>query len=510
MKKLLILGGGTAGWMAANMMNHYLGRNKEDIANSKAWEITVVESPQIGIIGVGEGSTPQLKKFFDLLDITESQWMPACSATFKNGISFIDWSEHTQTNRYFHPFPSPFDRQTAAAFLYHCQMRSRGMDVPVNPDDFFLSAHLAKFKLSPKPLPGKPQVPLNYAYHFDSAKLGAFLCQHAVSNGVRHISSTMESVLQHPDSGIQAIQLASGEQLNADLFIDATGFNSLLLQGVLQEPFETFASNLFNNSAVAIPSNRQDIIAAETKATALSAGWAWQIPLTNRTGNGYVYSDQYLSPEQAEKELRDHIGADMSKDSGAEQKPAKHLKMKVGQVQRHWHKNVVAVGLSQGFIEPLEATALHLVQETVLKLASSLLDPMYTSEPDRIKLAFNESIRKRFNGVRDYIVCHYKMNTRTGSQYWIDNRENNNISTQLADVIDTWRAKKDIASVLEKHKMTQYYPVISWYCLLAGYGSFASASSANKLPSSNMRQLTQYLMRSTTHFASHNASLGLI
>ncbi len=510
MKKLLILGGGTAGWMAANMLSHYLLQCKATMPNKAHWQITLVESPQIGIIGVGEGSTPQLKKFFDLLGIQESEWMPACHATYKNGISFLQWTEHQAQNRYFHPFPSPFDRQTASAFLYHCQMRSRGMDVPVNPDDFFLSAKLAQLNLSPKPLLGKPQIPLNYAYHFDSAKLGAFLCQRAINSGVRHINGKMERAIQNKDKSIRAIQLASGETLDADLFIDATGFNSLLLQGVLEEPFDSFENNLFNNKAVAIASASQKIIASETKATALSAGWAWQIPLTNRTGNGYVYSDQYLSAEQAEKELRRYINSTITGSSSeTQQGEAKHLHMKVGQVQRHWHKNVVAVGLSQGFIEPLEATALHLVQETIQQLAKSLTDPSFDSEQESIKLAFNEEIKRRFNGIRDYIVCHYKMNTRTDSKYWIDNRENNNISMQLADVIQTWRSKKDIAAVLEKHQMTHYYPVISWYCLLAGYDAFAPATSPNKLPSSNMKQLAQYIMQSTTHFAAHNERLGI-
>lgn len=509
MKKLLILGGGTAGWMAANMLSHYLPACRESSPNQEGWQITLVESPQIGIIGVGEGSTPQLKKFFDLLGIQESEWMPACHATFKNGISFEGWSEHKATNRYFHPFPSPFDRQTASAFLYHCQMRLRGMDVAVNPNDFFLSAKLAQLNLSPKPLVGKPQIPLNYAYHFDSAKLGAFLCKRAIDSGIVHIEGKMQRAIQEQDKTIRAIQLASGETIDADLFIDATGFNSLLLQGVLEEPFDSFESNLFNNRAVAIPSAKQEIIASETKATALSAGWAWQIPLTNRTGNGYVYSDQYLSAEQAEEELRRHINSDIKAGGSESQSEAKHLNMKVGQVQHHWHKNVVAVGLSQGFIEPLEATALHLVQETIQKLAASLTDPAFDSEQERIKRKFNEEIKRRFNGVRDYIVCHYKMNTRTDSQYWIDNRENNNISTQLADVIETWRSKKEITAVLEQHQMNHYYPVISWYCLLAGYDSFAPATSPNKLPSSTMKQLARYIVQNTAHFAPHNESLGI-
>lgn len=517
MQKILILGGGTAGWMAANMLHHYLGKTQQ-------WQITLVESPQIGIIGVGEGSTPQLKKLFDLLGIEESQWMPACNATFKNGIRFLNWSEHQQNNQYFHPFPSPFDRQTATAFLYHCQMRAKGMDVPVHPQDFFLSAQLAKLNLSPKSAAGKPQIPLNYAYHFDSAKLGQYLQKIAIKSGVLHVSGTMQSSTiqssalasseSHGAKGrsertnedektLQSITLQTGEVLAADIFIDATGFKSLLLQGAMGVPFESFDSNLFNNKAVAIATDMQSPLPSDTKASALSAGWAWQIPLIGRTGNGYVYCDRYLSEQQAEDELRAHLGLKHTDI------PAKHLSMKVGQVTKHWYSNVVGIGLSQGFIEPLEATALHLVHETIEKFAESMLSPRFQTQKSLIKEAFNEEITRRFNGVRDYIVCHYKMNTRTDSNYWKDNRENNDISIQLADVIETWRTGGDISPVLQKHKMTQYYPVISWYCLLAGYGAFKPITSENKLPKGNMKQLAQFLMRSTSSFAPHDVALHI-
>jgi flavin-dependent dehydrogenase len=519
-KKVVIVGGGTAGWIAASLLNHYL--NQQD-KSAPSWQVTLIESPEIGIIGVGEGSTPQLKRLFDELNIHESEWMQACSATYKNGISFIDWTEHTASNRYFHPFPSPFDRQTAAAFLYHNKLRRQGMDVPVDPKLFFLSAYLAEHDISPKTDIGKPQIPLNYAYHFDSAKLGNFLVKKAKASGVQHIQGKIgndESAIHFHDNGnIKTLELDTGALISADLFLDCTGFQSLLLQKALGVKFESFSNNLFNDRAIAIPSERLSPIPSETKATALSAGWAWQIPLQNRTGNGYVYSSKYLSAETAERELFDHVFKQESLSSSRFDElksQAKYLHMNVGQVEKHWHKNVVALGLSQGFIEPLEATALHLVHETILKLKNVLVSEQYKQHQEypqgdylkSLQTDFNDDIRSRFDGVRDYIVCHYKMNTRTDSQYWIDNRNNTDISDKLAAVLDAWQSEKDIVDILEKQKMTSYYPVISWYCLLAGYGAYKPASSENRLPAHQLKQLRAFIENAAQNFIPHEDVFG--
>ncbi|MBF7072692.1 tryptophan 7-halogenase [Glaciecola sp. MH2013] len=514
MKKILILGGGTAGWMAANLFAKMLNR--------RSYAITLVESPQLGIIGVGEGSTPQLKKFFDILDIPESEWMPACHATYKNGISFVDWTEHTQHNRYFHPFPSPFDRATGSAFLYHSKLRSQGMDVPVCPDDFFLSAKLAQRKLSPKPKPNKPQIPLNYAYHFDSAKLGDFLSIKAKEAGVTHIEdelSSHKSAINYDEFGnICSLSMQSGNKYSADLFIDCTGFSSRLIQQSLKVPFHSFSDMLFNDAAVAIPTKSESTLPSETKAQALSNGWSWHIPLTNRTGNGYVYCSKYISAEEAELELLKSLGYEskVEYESANPNLPAiKHLRMKVGQVTKHWHKNVLALGLSQGFIEPLEATALHLVQETILQFIQLLGEPVdvlsNTVEDEKareLKDKFNDKIRKRFEGVRDYIVAHYKLNTRNDSQYWIDNRNNQQLSPQLEAVLESWYSARDINTVLNNYQMTSYYPAVSWFCLLAGYGAFPEIKTENKLPEHAMRQMQEYILNNTQHFEEHSVALA--
>lgn len=329
--------------MAANLLQHHLADSD--------FTITLIESPQIGIIGVGEGSTPQLKLLFKTLNIPESEWMTACNATYKVGINFVDWTQHAQNNAYFHPFPSPLDRQTAGAFLHQCEQRRKGVDVATSPNDFFLSAALAKQALSPRTQAQFAQVPLNYAYHFDSVLLGEFLRDKALQKGVQHIAAKMLDIDYTQSGNIHALQLDDGACIEGDFFIDCSGFNSELLQQGLGVAFDSFANNLFNDSAIACPTDAKHPIPSDTTATALKHGWAWHIPLTNRVGNGYVFSQRYCSFEQAEHELAEHLG------KSVQQLKFKRLNMKVGQVQQHWHKNVIALGLSQGFIEPLEATA---------------------------------------------------------------------------------------------------------------------------------------------------------
>ncbi|WP_395343923.1 tryptophan halogenase family protein [Ningiella sp. W23] len=511
-KRLIILGGGTAGWMAANLLRKHLDEH--------AFSVCLVESPDIGIIGVGEGSTPHLKVFFDELGIDENEWMPACNATFKNGISFVDWTEHLSENRYFHPFPSATDRQTVAAFLGHCHLKFKGVNVSTNPDDYFLAAQLAKKHLAPKT---KSPVPLNYAYHFDSHLLGSFLKDVAMKNGVTHISGTVDDIALHPSGDIASFMMTDGKCINGDFFVDASGFRSQLLQNCLQVGFDSFSDCLLNDSAIALPSAVSTPLTSETRASGLKHGWAWHIPLTNRTGNGYVFSQAHCDFSAAEKELRHHINQNTNDDKTLNSKikssevlnvNARRIHMKVGQAKKHWHKNVVAVGLAQGFIEPLEATALHLVLETLI----GFITEFKQGELDGAALhqaqnSFNQSMRERYEGIRDYIVCHYKMNTRSDSQYWIDARENTTASDNLAAVIDAWDAHQDITPILKARGMDKYYPAVSWYCLLAGYGRFDSAhlqaphskaaQDATHRAASGLRQVEQYLDKACSQFIPH-------
>src|SRR5690606_854173 len=371
-KHIVIVGGGTAGWMAANLMAARWAQ--EPI------KITLLESPQIGIIGVGEGSTPQLKGFMDSLGFAESEWMPACNATYKAGISFRNWSTVPGFTEYFHPFPAQPDDYTAPAFFYNSFVRRKGVDVEGHPDHFFLATWLAKHQLAPIAAESFP-FEINYGYHFDSGLLGQYLGKKASARGVRHLQGTVRQVVQNAQGEIDSLLLESGDTLQGDFYVDCTGFSGLLIQQALNVPFVSFGKNLFNDSAVVMPTPSKDTIESQTISTALKYGWAWAIPLTSRIGNGYVYSSAFCSADQAETELRHHLGM-LDSDQ-----PARHLRMNVGRVAQHWHKHCLAVGLSQGFIEPLEATALHLVQETIQGFIESLEKGNYT---DNFREEFNQ------------------------------------------------------------------------------------------------------------------------
>lgn len=492
--KIAIAGGGTAGWMAANLMAHRW--------RDRPIEITVIESPDIGIIGVGEGSTPQLKAFFTGLGIDEADWMPACNATYKNGISFYGWSDRENCAGYFHPFPAPIDTHTAPAFYFHSHFRRLGFDLEAHPDRFFLSAALARKKLAPIPNQNFP-FEMAYGYHFDAYLVGAFLRDHAKAQGVVHLEAKITHVDVDETGAISALRLDDDRRFDADFFVDATGFRSLLLQGAMDVKFMSFAKNLFADSAVVMPTpSDPDGLASQTTATALKNGWVWNIPLTNRTGNGYVYSSRYCSEDEAEAELRAHLGLE---DSDVE---VRQLKMKVGQVEKHWSKNCLAVGLSQGFIEPLEATALHLVQATVEQFIAAFEQGGFTAQNED---AFNRDISARFEGVRDYIVCHYRANLRIDTDYWRDNAANDHLSESLQRIFECWFSQGDLKQEIANQDIAKYYSLTSWICLLGGYGNYPSPQSL-KPPQADLQRfdlavIDDFVERCALNFRDHRAVL---
>ena len=492
--RFVILGGGTAGWMAACLI-------------ARAWphhKVTVIESPDIGIIGVGEGSTPQLRAFFDTLGIAEAEWMPRCNATYKAGISFNGWSERAGFERYFHPFQTQLDSFTEHKFAFHTRARRTGRDVWAHPDRFFLPTQIAADRLAPVAADNFP-FDIGYGYHFDAVLVGQFLRDHATAKlGVIHMARTVDDVLLDEDGYVQALQLAGGEQIAGDFFLDCSGFRASIIQKAVAEPFLPFAENLFNDRAVAMPTPNDDgDIRSETRATALSAGWAWKIPLTNRTGNGYVYSSRYIDPDAAETELRAHLGLLDSET------PARHLQMNVGRVERSWVKNCLAVGLSQGFIEPLEATALHIVQATTERFIEAYEKGGMTSKH---AADFNETIGRRYDGIRDYIVAHYRMNQRTDTEYWRDNAANQNLSDNLKAVMTAWFTGADLAEEIANLDIGRYYSSLSWHCLLAGYGTFPTDAKMRApeadLAITDMAVIDSFIDRCARNFQPHGAQLA--
>ncbi|MER2493285.1 tryptophan halogenase family protein [Catenovulum sediminis] len=494
-KNIVILGGGTAGWMAANL----LIKKWSDLGGT----VSLIESPEIGIVGVGEGSTPTLKRFFEIIDVAESDWMSECNATYKVDIKFANWSPESGISQYSHPFVSQVDTFTRRAFEVNCRTRRLGLDVNTRPSDFFINGVLAsqnKAPVTPENFPFR----MEYGYHFDSHLLGQFLKRLAISRGVKHVSDKITSVEQKTNGDIARLTGENGQKYEGDFFIDCSGFAAVLMQKTLNVPFQSFKDNLFNDSAVVMPTSHdaQSLhnIPVYTQADALSNGWCWNIPLTNRFGNGYVYSSDFISDEQAEIEFRKHLNM---LESEVE---CRHLKMRVGQLNKHWQNNCLAVGLSQGFIEPLEATALHLVQIAIELFILKYQEGHFSNA---LQAEYNSKMHERYERVRDYIVAHYKLNTRCDSEYWRANRENMQLSNSLRHILDVWYRQEDLTKEINRQGIENHFSSMSWHCLLAGYGVFP-ALAENQPGQGDLykeQNIESFLHGCALNFASHQTHL---
>ncbi|MEQ7872987.1 tryptophan halogenase family protein [Sphingomonas sp. ASV193] len=490
-KRIVILGGGTAGWMAACLMQQRWG--------PRGTAVTLIESSDIGIIGVGEGSTPQLKHFFDRLGLAETEWMPRCNATYKVGIGFEGWSHAPGHERYFHPFTSDFDPHTLGDFFANAYARRNGFDVPAHPDRFLVPGRLAADRRGPFADEAFP-FEVSYGYHFDAVLLGRYLREVATARGVTHVDTRIASVDLGPDGDVAALVADDGTRFEADLFVDASGFRALVVEQALGEPHIGFGENLFNDRAVVAPSPLPpEGPGSATRATALSAGWAWHIPLTHRVGNGYVYSSRFIADEEAAAELRAHAGL-------APDAEVRHLTMRVGRLERSWVRNALAIGLSQGFVEPLEATALHIVLATVEGFIVAAESPDEPAARD----AFNAAIARRYDGIRDYIVAHYRAAKRADTDYWRAVTANDTLSDELKAMFTAWFTGADIAETVAALGIGGYYSPMSWHCLFGGYGNYPGRLQPPPatMPRADMARIDRFGRACAGHFAPHREALA--
>lgn len=416
--------------------------------------------------------TPQLKAFFDHIGVAEADWMTACDATFKLGIRFTGWSERAGFNSYFHPFAGPVDLHTEPAFFRNCMLARRGFDVPVHPDRFYLATRLAEAGLAPFAARNFPFAP-SYGYHFDAFKLGGFLRTHAMARGVRHLQRKVERIELAESGDVAALLCEGGERIAGDFFVDCSGFRSVIAQERLGARFLPFAANLFNDRAVVLPTPREDRSKSQTDAIAMRAGGRWRIPLTTRNGNGYVYASSTISDDAAEHELRAALG--LLEDPVA----ARFLQMKVGRLEHSWTANCLATGLAQGFIEPLEATALHIVIATALDFIRAFEAGGFSPEH---RDAFNLAVAERYEGIRDYIVGHYRLNQRSDAGYWRANAANTEFSDSFRAMMSAWFSQADMAEALAATYREPAYSLTSWHCLFAGYGTFPAPTKMRALP----------------------------
>jgi tryptophan halogenase len=450
-QRVLIVGGGTAGWVTAS----FLRRSAPDV------EITLVESAAIGIIGVGEATLQGLRQMLRYVGIDEAEFVTACDASFKLGIRFSGWNPDRD-------FWHPFGAVTGPSVLVNDWIRgaARGSEVPI---DVALDQGLARIAYAGLAPQAEGRAPYTgdlrtYAYHLDAARLADLLKRHAIGNGVRHVLDDVTDVDVTPGGWISEVRTAGHGALSADLFFDCTGFRGRLINEALGEPFEPFSQHLWCDRAVALnlPTAAADgaSLPPYTRSTTRSAGWIWEIPLFSRSGNGYVYSSAYQSPEDAEAELRAHLGV-------GDEIPARHLRMRVGKSRRVWVGNCIAVGLSGGFIEPLESTGIGFIQdigEFFVYLSPDL------SWDDELAAKMNAYIDGEYDFTRDFVACHYLTAGRDDTPFWRDlHRDPSVHTTGMDDVLDQWH-RGSLDGLRPKDGSRPQFTRYSWAYIIGGNG----------------------------------------
>lgn len=429
-QEIAIVGGGTAGWLAALMLSKRLNAGPR----GPSVKITLIESPNIPIIGVGEGCLPGVMKEFQNLGLSESEFMRRCNATFKFGVRFVDWNLNDQGQPYSftHPVSSGVGQLEGQNPLYHYLAYGPHHHRETNDVADSLDAVIEAIRLNRAPR-ASIQNPYKgyYAYHFDAVRLAEYLREEATKRGVTHIVDDVDDVTIEDGEIISSLKLRRTGPLSVQLVIDCTGFKGAIISRFLKEPFQGYGKHLLCDRAIPIqvPYRAGEEIESCTTAQALSAGWAWRIPLFNRIGTGYVYSSEFRTDEEAVKELCDHLGLDPASIE------PRIIHMRIGRLRRTWVGNCVAVGLSGAFVEPLEATAIMSVIVTVFMLNKYFPT---RSMPEALRRHFNDLIGNFYDGVRDFISMHYFLANRK-EPFWLAARNPTMLSESLREHLELWR-----------------------------------------------------------------------
>ncbi|MCW0451602.1 tryptophan 7-halogenase [Xanthomonas sacchari] len=402
LRNLVIVGGGTAGWMAAAALARVLGPD---------YRITLIESEQIGIVGVGEATVPHIKAFNNLLGINEAEFVRHTQGSFKLGIEFADWQRPGTS--YVHGFGTEIGHPLGLLPFqqYWFKQALAGKAKPLGAYTLnTVAAKRDRFMTSATDVPpNSPLANIAYAYHFDAALYAGFLRRYAEQRGVTRREGIVEEVQLHPESGdVISVRLASGEAIAGDLFIDCSGFRGLLIEQALHTGYHDFSHWLPCDRALAVPCAKVGPPTPYTRATARAAGWQWRIPLQHRTGNGYVYCSAHISDDEAAATLL----ANLDGPALADPRP---LRFVTGRRKQVWNRNVIALGLASGFMEPLESTSIHLVQSGISKLLE--LFPREGISPVLVR-RYNERIAFEFDRIRDFLLLHYHATERDDSAFW--------------------------------------------------------------------------------------------
>lgn len=419
-KQVIIVGGGTSGWMTAAALSHQF--------KGKALNITLIESSEIGTIGVGEATIPTLRRFYHKLGFSDIDVLKATNATCKLGIEFKGWSG--KNTSFVHPFGLFGQAVNNVDFHhYYMKLRQHGDTTPLS--DYSLGANLAKQNNFFEPLE-KPKSQLDifdWALHFDAGLFAKLMRDYACANGVKLIDNKICHVELNQDSGaIDSLQLENGNNITGDLFIDCSGFKALLIEQAMKTGYEDWSHYLVCDTAVAVQSELTTSPITRTVAHAQKAGWQWQIPLQTRMGNGMVFSSDFTSKDEAITTMLKNIDGKISQEPRA-------FSFTPGRRKLAWNKNCIAVGLASGFLEPLESTSIALVETAIEKISAFIADAEF-DQGDINK--FNYAMAQEYERVRDFIILHYKLNGRTDSPMWQHCRDLA-IPSQLADKMKTFK-----------------------------------------------------------------------
>lgn len=399
LKSIVIVGGGSAGWMTAAALAEAVGRS---------CAITLVESEAIGTVGVGEATIPPIRHFNARLGIDEATFVRETQGSFKLGIEFVNWGK--QGHRYFHPF-GQYGAEFDSVPFYHHWMREwleGRIEGPI--DGFSMCWAMARAGKFAHPSPDRRMIQstFDYAYHFDAGLYAAFLRRYAEARGVvRREGKVVDVALRGEDGFIDAVTLDSGDRIAGEFFIDCSGFRGLLIEEALQAGYDNWQHWLPCDRAVAVPCERGEFT-PYTRSTARSAGWQWRIPLQHRTGNGYVHCSQFISADEAARTLLDNLDGKALADP-------RPLSFVTGKRRKFWDKNCVAIGLSAGFMEPLESTSLHLIQYGILRLLALLPD---SAMSPLLAREYNAQTSREYELIRDFLILHYKASERDDSELW--------------------------------------------------------------------------------------------
>ncbi|MEM6775173.1 MAG: tryptophan halogenase family protein [Pseudomonadota bacterium] len=496
-KRILVVGGGSAGWISAAYLNAALNR-----AGPGVVEVSLVESPDVARIGVGEATVPTIRHILQTVGIDEARFLREADATFKQAIKFVDWL-HPNGHAYYHPF----DRRGTGPVDYAAHSwLATDRSVPFA-DTVSVQPQLCELGLSPRMRDSKDFAsPMPYAYHMDAEKFADTLCAHATARGVRHIRDDVMRVERHADGALAAVHTAGGARLEAELFIDCTGFRGLLIDGELAVPQRDFSPWLLCDRAIAmrIPYDvyYPGSVRPYTTATALSSGWVWDIGLVNRRGTGYVYCSYFIDDDDAETELRAHEGAH------GDSLDARRIRFRVGCRERFWEKNCVAIGLSGGFIEPLESTGLYLSEFAAVTLAEHF---PFGEQMQPLADRFNRILSNRYNEVLDFVNMHYALSRRDDTPFWREVRRSERVTDSLREKLEFWKIKPPSASDFDdqfrlfSHQSYEYILYGMDYLQGTYLDRFAGQQQAARIP----EHIAKVVDAARTRLPKHEDWLGI-